>query len=61
MLSVGYCFIYFGVCCFVTGLLMMPVARYTFLVNQGQGFFRFRHARLKEFAESSASPQYAQS
>ena len=36
----------------VTGLLLIPVARATYRVNEGEGYFRFRHARLKEFAES---------
>lgn len=51
---VGIGFAYFAGCFIVTSLLMVPVARHTFLVNQGEGFYRFRHARLKEFAESSA-------
>ena len=52
--SVGYGLAYFLLCIVITGLLMVPVARSTFVVNQGEGFFRFRHARLKEFAECVA-------
>lgn len=35
----------------ITALLSIPVARATYRVNEGEGYFRFRHARLKEFAE----------
>jgi ABC-type uncharacterized transport system fused permease/ATPase subunit len=36
----------------ITTLLLIPVARATFRVNQAEGNFRYLHARLREFAES---------
>jgi hypothetical protein len=55
--SVGIGFAYFVGSFIVMNFLMIPVARSTFIVNQGEGFFRFRHARLKEFAECGMSVQ----
>jgi hypothetical protein len=40
---------------FLTLVLNSRVARSTFRVNEGEGFFRFRHARIKEFAECGES------
>ncbi len=50
-LSIGIGFAYFGAAMLGTLLLMLPIAVATFRVNEGEGYFRFRHARLKEFAE----------
>ena len=35
----------------ITAALLVPIAKATYRVNEGEGYFRFRHARLKEFAE----------
>jgi hypothetical protein len=48
----------FGYICFfllTIALLMVPIAAATFRVNEGEGYFRWMHARIKEFAESGAS------
>ena len=36
----------------VTTLVVIPVVRAAFRVNQSRGFFRFTHARIKEYAEA---------
>ena len=44
--------VFFCVSTAITAALMVPIARATYRVNESEGYFRFRHARLKEFAES---------
>ena len=36
----------------ITTLVVIPVVRATFRANQSRGFFRFTHARIKEYAEA---------
>ena len=50
--AIGLGLAYFGIAMVITALLLMPIAKATYRVNEGEGYFRFRHARLKEFAES---------
>jgi hypothetical protein len=57
--SIGIAFAYFVVVMFLTLVLNSRVARSTFRVNEGEGFFRFRHARIKEFAECGESGSLA--
>ena len=40
------------VCMLITTVVVIPVVRATFRVNQSRGFFRFTHARIKEYAEA---------
>ena len=49
--AIGIGVAYFTVAMLITALLLLPVAKATYRVNEGEGYFRFRHARLKEFAE----------
>jgi hypothetical protein len=53
--SIGIAFGYFVVVLGLTLVLNSRVARSTFRVNEGEGYFRFRHARIKEFAECGES------
>lgn len=42
---------FFVVSMIATAILVVPVARATYRVNQAEGDFRFLHARVKEFSE----------
>ncbi len=55
-LAIGVSFGYMTFAMFVTALLMAPVAAATFRVNEGEGYFRWMHARIKEFAECGGCP-----
>ena len=49
--AIGVGLAFFTIVMLITALLLLPVAKATYRVNEGEGYFRFRHARLKEFAE----------
>ena len=51
-LAIGASFGYIGFFLMLIALLMIPIATATFRVNEGEGYFRWMHVRLKEFAES---------
>ncbi len=55
--SSAYIIFFFG----VIASLMIPVAGATFRVNEGEGYFRWMHARLKEFAECGKCSSVASS
>ena len=50
-LAIGVSFGYMSFAMFVMALLLMPIAAATFRVNEGEGHFRWLHARIKEFSE----------
>jgi hypothetical protein len=58
-LAIGVSFGYMSFSMFVTALLLMPIAAATFRVNEGEGHFRWLHARLKEFAECGTATYLA--
>ncbi len=55
-LAIGVSFGYMSFSMFVIALLLMPIAAATFRVNEGEGHFRWLHARIKEFSECSTFP-----
>lgn len=52
--SVGVAVAYFAIAAIITTVLMMPVAKATYRVNESEGFFRSKHTRVKEYSECSA-------
>jgi hypothetical protein len=53
-LSIGVALALMCAMMLMTLLLLRSVVAATFRVNESEGYFRFRHARLKEFSECGA-------